>query len=162
MEVVMSHSYLPADDEQLIARLGAVAREFDSPPPLVYELGRQVYQLHRVDDELVELAADSLLDSHAVRASTTDIRLLSFESAGTSIELEISREGSTSSILGQLTGAGVTGGGRAYLETATGEAGSAPIDTDGRFEFFDAPHALVRVRLEPSGAPSLSTSWVTL
>jgi hypothetical protein len=162
MELVMNHSHLPADDEELIARLGAVARELDPPPPLVYELGRQVFQLRRIDDELVELVADSLLDSQAVRAAATEVRLLSFESAGTSIELEISREGSSASILGQLTGGGSAGGSRAYLQTPTGDAGSTPVDADGRFEFLEAPQALVRVRVERSGAPNLSTSWVML
>lgn len=158
----MSHSHLPADDERLIARLGAVARELDPPPPLLYELGRQVFSLRRVDDELAELVADSLLDSHAVRAAATDVRLLSFESAGTSVELEISREGVNTTILGQLRGGGRAGGGRAYLQTPAGDVGSAPIDADGRFEFLDAPQALVRVRVERSGAPNLGTSWVAL
>lgn len=158
----MSQSHLPDDDHRLIARLGAVAREIDAPPPVVYELGRQVYQLHRIDDQLAELVADSLLDSHAVRVATTDIRLLSFESAGASIELQISREGSTTSILGQLTGGAVAVGGRAYLQTPSGAAGYVPIDADGRFEFLDAPHALVRVRVESLDAPSVSTPWVVL
>ncbi len=158
----MSHSYQPSDDERLIAHLGAVALELDPPPPLIYELGRQVYQLHRIDDELVELVADSLGATQAVRVAATDVRLLSFESAGVGIELEISGEGSTSSILGQVTGGGVPVGGRAYLQAVTGEAASTPIDADGRFEFVDVPRALVRLRLESSGGPNLSTAWVAL
>jgi hypothetical protein len=158
----MNHPNGPADD-RLIARLSAIAREVDPPAPMVYELGHQMYGFHRIDDELAELVVDSRLDSHAVRAAASDTRLLSFEGSGATIEIEVTREGMTYSILGQLTRAdsGPVGG-RAFLETPGGPTRSSVIDSHGRFEFTGIPDTLARFRVETAGAPSVTTAWTEL
>lgn len=159
----MNDPGLSADDERVIAQLGVIAREVDPPPPTIYELGRLAYQLYRIDDELAELVADSWLDSHAVRAGVSDTRLLSFECPGTAIEIEISREGTTRSILGQLTRPGVEPvGGTAFLQIRSGPTLSTGIDSDGRFEFTATPESLARFRLETAGAPTVTTAWTQL
>lgn len=159
----MNETGRSADDERIIAQLGAIAREIDPPPPMTYELGYQVYELHGVDDELAELVADSWLESHAVRGLAPDIRLLTFQSPATAIEIEISREGTTRSILGQLTHpAAQAAGGRATLQTRSGPASATTIDGEGRFEFPTAPDSLARIRLEATGLPPVTTAWTQL
>jgi hypothetical protein len=162
MELAMNGPSRPVDDDRLLARLGAIADEIDPPPPLVYELGHEAFQLYRIDEELAELVADSRLDSNAVRASVADIRLLSFESAGMTIEVQISRDRTTRSVLGQLMRPDSEGGGQVYLETPGGTVGSAEIDADDRFEFFDAPESLVRFRIETAALATVTTAWVEL
>ena len=159
----MNHPDRPADDERLIAQLSAIAREVDPPPPMVYELGHQMYGFYRIDDELAELVVDSRLDSHAVRAAASDIRLLSFEGPGVTIEIEVTREGTTHSILGQFTWAefGPVGG-RVFLETPSGPTQSSVIDSHGRFEFTGTSDSLARFRVETAGGPSLTTAWTEL
>lgn len=159
----MNDPWLSAEDEQLLAELGAIARQVDPPPAMLYEMGHQVYQLYRVDDELAELVADSWLDSPAVRAVASDIRLLSFEGPGASIEIEIAREGATLSILGQLTRSVFEPvRGRAFLEFRSGQTVSTGIDGDGRFEFTTLPTPLARFRIETPGAPTVITAWTNL
>jgi hypothetical protein len=150
------------DDERLITRLAALAREADPPPPDLYELGRATFELYRIDDELAELMTDSRLDSHAVRAGTADVRLLSFESAGTSLEIQITGSGATRSVLGQLVGPQVPGPGRAFLHRPSGSpAQSSAVDAFGRFQFPKAPASRFRIRVEVAGSPSISTGWLT-
>ncbi len=149
-------------DEVLLARLGAIAQEVDPPPELAYAVGREVFRLYRIDDELADLVADSRLEAAAVRATVADIRLLSFHCAGISIEVQISREGTTNAVLGQLVREVPADGGRAYLETPAGPVSSAPIDSDDRFEFRDVPASLVRFRIEGTVGPDITTAWVEL
>ncbi len=150
------------DDERLISRLAALAREADPAPPDLYELGRATFQLHRIDDELAELVADSWLDSRAVRAGTADVRLLSFEGPGASLELQITGDGATRSVLGQLLGPPGSRSGRAFLHRPdVAAAQSSAVDEYGRFQFPKAPASLFRIRVEPAGWPSISTAWLT-
>jgi hypothetical protein len=154
---------LSADDERVIAELGAIARKIDHPPATVYELGRQAYQLYRIDDELAALVADSWLDSHAVRAVASDTRLLSFECPGTAIEIEVSREGTTLVILGQLTRPGTEPvRGEAFLQFRSGHTLTTGIDSAGRFEFTATPEASARFRLDTAGARTVVTAWTRL
>lgn len=159
----MNDPWLPPEDEQLLARLGAIAHELDPPPPMIYQMGYQVYQLYRIDDELAELVADSWLDSHAVREVASDTRLLSFEGPGAAIDIEVVREGATLSILGQLTRSVFEPvRGRAFLEFRSGQTVSSGIDGDGWFEFTAPPKRLVRFRIETPGAPTVITAWTKL
>lgn len=149
------------DDERLISRLAALAREADPPPPDLYELGRAAFQLYRIDDELAELVTDSWLDSHTVRAGTAEVRLLSFESHSASLEIQITRSGATRSVLGQLVGPQVPGPGRAFLHVPSGSpAQSSAVDEHGRFQFPKAPASTFRIRVELAGSPSVSTAWL--
>jgi hypothetical protein len=158
----MNHPDRPTDDdERLITRLAALAREADPPPADLYELGRATFQLYRIDDELAELVADSRLDSHAVRAGTADVRLLSFESAGTSLEIQLTGAGATRSVLGQLVGPRVAGPGRAFLHRPDESLPqSGAVDDYGRFQFSEIPASLFRIRVELAGSPSISTAWL--
>jgi hypothetical protein len=149
------------DDERLISRLAALARQADPPPPDLYELGRATFQLYRIDDELAELVADSWLDSHAVRAGTSEVRLLSFEGPGASLEIQLTGGGATRSVLGQLVGPPGSGPGRAFLHQPDGSpAQASAVDEYGRFEFPEAPAGLFRIRVEPAGSPAISTGWL--
>ena len=104
--------------------------------------------------------ADSRLDRQLVRAGPEGVRLLSFESDGTVLEIQISGAAGTRSILGQLVRPAGHRDGRAFLQQPTGAPVSAAIDAYGRFEFSEAPEALFRIRVEATGAPSITTAWV--
>lgn len=159
----MNHPDRPTeDDERLIIRLAALARDADPPPADLYELGRATFQLHGVDDELAELVADSRLASHAVRAGTADVRLLSFEGTGMSLEIQLTGTGATRSVLGQLVGPEVAGPGRAFLHRPSeSPPQSSAVDEYGRFQFSEAPASLFRIRVELAGSLSISTAWLT-
>jgi hypothetical protein len=150
------------EDERLLARLGAIAREIDPAPQLVREIGYAAYSLHRLDDELALLVADSRSELEAVRSLTSEVRLMSFQSPGVSVEIEVSRERSRITAIGQLMPADAAAGGQVRLETPEGTVASVRIDSDGRFEFSDVAESLVRFRVEAKGVKAVTTCWVEL
>lgn len=151
-----------ADDERLLDLLGGIAQQVDPAPPLAYELGHETFALHRIDDELAELVADSLLDAHAVRATASDVRLLSFQGPGLIVEVQVSHADARYSVIGVLERSASGDGGRAYLETPDGASSSVLIDADDRFEFEDVRQSLVRFRIAIQGHVDVTTAWVRL
>ncbi|HEX3906708.1 MAG TPA: hypothetical protein VHW92_02120 [Mycobacteriales bacterium] len=150
------------DDERLLARLGAIAREIDPAPQLVREIGYAAYSLHRLDDELALLVADSRSELDAVRSVTSEVRLMSFQSPGISVEIEVSRGPSQITAIGQLMPADAAAGGQVHLETPAGNVASVRIDSEGRFEFSDVTESMVRFRVEAPGVKTVTTCWVEL
>jgi hypothetical protein len=157
----MSESREALDDERLMARLAAIAHDIDPAPALAYAIGHAAFSLHRLDDELALLVADSRLDA-AVRSLTSEVRLMSFQSPGVSVEIEVSREPSGNSAIGQLIPADSADGGYVHLETPIGTLTTVRIDPDGRFEFPDVAESLVRFRVEAEGLRAVTTCWVEL
>ena len=146
---------LHPDDEALLLRLGAVAREIDHVPDLVLDAGRAAFGLRRLDAELAELVADSLLDTAGVRGGSD--RLLSFEVGDTALELQVSPRGEGAHVLGQVVGAPLDGA-RLVAETATGEREVA-LDATGTFR---ADLDAGRFRFHPTtpGRAPVTTAWV--
>jgi hypothetical protein len=158
----MSERDEASDDAQLLSRLVGIAREIDPAPELAYELGRSAFSLQRLDDELALLVADSRLDAGAVRSVASEVRLMSFQSPGVSVEIEVSRASSRNSAIGQLVPAESAEGGYVHLETPIGTLSTVRIDSAGRFEFPEVAESLVRFRVEAVGAKSVTTCWVEI
>lgn len=151
------------DDEALLVRLGAVARTADPAPDLVRELGRAAFAMRRLDAELAELVADSAVDALAgVRATAVSGRLLTFESAGVTVEVEVSTAPSGGlTLVGQVVPAG--DGGLVRLEARDGQSRSVELGEVGTFRFDAVAPGVVRLHVEHDpGTAVVTTSWVPL
>jgi hypothetical protein len=150
------------DDQDLLARLGAIAQTADGPPDLTYELGRAAFAWRTVESELAQLVADSDLQSALVRSTASDTRLLSYATEDTTIEIELSVRGGRRSLLGQVLPERPAPGWVVRAETDTGPATPAPLDPVGRFEIHDVVGDRLRLRIEAPGATAVTTVWVNL
>jgi hypothetical protein len=160
---------LPADDADLMALLGGIALALDPPPANSYDIGYGLFSLYRMEDELAALVADSLTSAGAVRASTTDVRMLSFESSELTVEVQSSRIGDRIAILGQVFETEPSQSAPTesvvrvvYLETQDGIQASVVVDAGGRFEFDDVPAGLVRFRVASDETSGVATAWTQL
>ena len=143
-----------AADEQLLARLRDASAAYDPVPEHVLAAARAALTTRRLDEELAALVADSALAEAGVRAGAPDVRLLTFESAEVSLELQVEYRDDRVSVRGLVTGA--TGeAGEAVVEVA-GERHAVPID-DGWFAVTGLPRGATRVSV-----PGTTTSWVHL
>jgi hypothetical protein len=145
------------DDDGLLRAVGEVIDDRDPVPRRAVEVAGAAFELHGVDDELAELVADSLVDAgagvrHDGRAGS-DGRLLSFEGAGLTLDVELLADGAT--VIGEVAPPA-----RAVVEVRTAE-GTAVVETD------DAGRFLARLGRGPcrfrvsSGGATVVTPWVT-
>jgi hypothetical protein len=150
------------DADPTFATLRSVVDRADPVPPAVIAAAKASFTWRTIDSELAELVTDSAEMSAAsgagVRGETAP-RLLTFEAAGLSVEVEVAESGSTRRLVGQLvpmTPAEVV---------VRWNAGSASTTADdlGRFVVSDVPAGLVRlaVRRRTDANPVL-TSWVSI
>jgi|tagenome__1003787_1003787.scaffolds.fasta_scaffold20576607_2 hypothetical protein len=138
-------------DDEMLARLRNAANELDPVPEHVLAAARAAITTRRLDEELAELIADSALVDSAVRAAGGEVRLLSFEAADVSLELQVEYRGDEVSVRGLVTGTT----GEAVVEVA-GTRHTVPID-DGWFAVTGLPRGATRVSV-----PGVVTSWVRL
>lgn len=146
------------DSQELLARLARIADEIDPAPPLGYELGYAAFDFRRIDSELVELTADSAVDTRqpaGVRGGS-GVRLLTFEAADLEVELQVVPEGGRRSLLGQVVGAV----GRVQVQSAEGRT-TATVGPHGRFQVDGAPAGRIRLHVTV-GSAEFVTSWVTV
>jgi hypothetical protein len=151
-----------ADDQDLLARLGAVAAAVDGPPDLAYELGRAALAWRDPDAEMAQLVADSETLSAGVRGGPQDNRMLSFEADDLTIEVQVSVSRGQRSLIGQVLPEPSEGGGVVHAQTPTGSAPPAHLDTVGRFQVDAVPGDLLRLRIERPGGEPVTTVWVNL
>jgi hypothetical protein len=147
---------LSADDDELLSRLGPVLAAVDPVPPLVTAAARSAWELRALDAELAELVRDSA-DESAGLAGVRGVsapRLLTFEVAGGSLEVEVSGSGARRRLVGQVSGAPVTG----LVLEVPGERTPWPVDEQGRFSG-EAPAGPFRLRVQLAGR-EVATSWV--
>ena len=142
------------DDDVLVEHLRDALRAGDPIPEDAVVAALGVFGLHRVDEELAALAADSLVDAGVlVRRDQSSPRMLSFVTEGLTIEIELSVE------LGVLLGV-LAPPTSSIIEVQT-VSGSIETRSDdlGRFrvELADGPLRL-HVTL---GDRSVVTPWIT-
>src|SRR5690349_21143978 len=118
------------DEDELFRRLTEMLSPQHNPPAMVTELAKQSFGLRTVDAELAELVADSEVEGTAAavrRGAQADIpRLLTFETAGLLVELEIGGAGRARRILGELVPPGT-----AKIEVRQpGATGAQLVDAD--------------------------------
>lgn len=152
---------LGPEDEALLQRLRSVVRAVDPPPELVRELGRAAFGLRSLDAELAALVTDSAEEELVGVRSTATGRLLVFETADASIEVEVSATADgTLLLVGQVVPG--SGGQTVRLERRDGGSTSGPLGDVGTFRFADVAPGAVRLHVERTGAEPLTTSWVHL
>jgi hypothetical protein len=151
---------LPDTDAELLAALGTALHDIDPVPQAVIDAARASLTWRTIDAELAELVEDSALDPFAGVRSTGGPRLLTFEFEETAVVLEVSSQGVTRKVLGQLVGPS----GSTSVEFRHA-AGSVHVDTDdlGRFSVDRVPSGPVSLVCDLSdGESRLVTSWVTV
>jgi hypothetical protein len=149
----------PADDaadDELLSRLRALAAERDPVPGHVLAAARAALTTRRLDEELAALVADSALaGAGQVRAGDAQLRVLTFETADVSLELQVEYRDERVTVRGLVTGAS----GEAVVEVA-GERHAVAID-EGWFAVADLPRGATRVTVPGPRGPII-TSWVQL
>ena len=131
---------LPSSDDELLARLAHVVEEADPVPAAVTEAALAALTTRTLDAELAELVEDSALGTlTTVRDGTSDTRMLSFESAGVTVELQVRADGATRAMRGLVAGAV----GEVTAQTLDTER-TAAVDAGGWF-------SLDGLRRAPSG-----------
>jgi hypothetical protein len=141
-------------DDALLAELGEVLRA-DGPTADVIAAAKELFTWRTVDAELAALTFDSLLDDDpaAVRATAAAPRLLTFEAAGVTVELEVELDvGAASGASRRLVGQVVPPrSGRVEL-VVDGRSRQTPVDDVGRFVVAlpDEPGP-IRLRLTTGG-----------
>lgn len=147
-------------DHALLARLGSTFDATDPVPQEVVALARTSLSWRDPDVALAELVADSLTDAALVRTRRAGgPRLLTFEAAGLTIEVEVAEDGGRRRLLGQLVPPS-----RAEIVVRWAN-GQRHVDADeiGRFSASGIPAGQVSLSCTLSQtAKPVTTSWVTI
>ena len=148
---------IPGDDE-LMERLRAIGGQVDPPPATVLAAAQAALATRRLDAELAEL----MLDSHepagaGVRAGAAEVRVLSFESATVTIELQVRALPAGAALRGLVDGAT----GPVILESGD-DRREVAVDEEGWFTVDGVPAGLVRLRATAVGGAPVVSSWVSL
>lgn len=148
------------DDRQLLALLrGVLATDGDPTvavaPQEVQDAALAAWTWRTVDEELAELSYDSAAepDRSGVRGNATRHRQLTFESDGSTLEVELSgRE-----LLGQ-----VLPGRRVRVRLSTPDGAGPELDSDdrGRFRVDEVPSGVFRLSYDALNGPRRSTGWI--
>jgi hypothetical protein len=143
-------------DDALLDRLRRLAAELDDPPDHVDRAARAALFTRRLDHQLAELIADSAQIQPVARAGEPSIRLLTFETATVSLELQVDEVAGRRAVRGHVTGAA----GEAVVETAS-DTRTAAIDQRGWFAVDDLPAGVIRIRLQAADGTAVTTGWVS-
>jgi hypothetical protein len=145
-------------DDQLLARLHAVAAMHDPVPDDVVLAARSAWAYRRLDAQLAELVEDSALELEpsGVRSDAADNRLLTFSSEVAEIEVEVVVTGERRRVVGQCIPGTI-------LEVTVREPDVErviPTDDLGRFEI-EVAAGLVSLRCAwPHTGHVVETAWV--
>jgi hypothetical protein len=152
----------PPGDERLLDALRELTARVDPVPPDVVDAARSAIAWRRMDAELAELLYDSVEDQAALAGVRSEggPRLLTFEAAEISVELEVTPSGDERRLVGQIVPPG-----EARLQVRH-PAGVVEVTADalGRFATGALPAGPVSIRLEPAGAGHgpVETGWVAI
>src|SRR2546423_120672 len=147
-------------DDHLVSELRAVANAVDAVPEPVVAAARASLTWRTIDAELAELAYDSLLDDAALAGTRaggdTGPRLLTFEAADMSVEVEVTEVGARRKLVGQLVPPAP-----ATVEVRhPGGTSTVAADGLGRFSVDAVDAGPVSLRITVTGP--VTTAWVVL
>jgi hypothetical protein len=157
----MSEHDARPQDERLVERLRAAATRFDPVPPEIDAAARAAFTWRTIDAELAALAYDSVLDADllvGVRGQQGP-RMLTFEAAGLTAELEVVVSDGRRRLVGQLVPPGPARIGIRH------RGGELTVDADdlGRFAVDGVERGPVSLRIDAqAGAVAVHTDWVNL
>lgn len=155
------------DDRQLLAMLrgvldtgpdpatGPEPAAGPDPPPVVLDSALAAWSWHTLDEELAALAYDSAGDAAlaGVRGEAGRHRQLTFESEGTTLEVELAdRE-----LLGQFLPPRRV---RVRLSTPDGTGEELDSDERGRFHVVAVPPGVFRLSYDAQQGRWRSTGWI--
>ena len=152
------------DDDSLEQELGELLGRADPIPPTVLQAGRAALGWRRLDAELAELLADSVLGSDELalaRGAEAPVRSVTFGTGERAIDLDVEERGAGRTLRGQLSPpAPVT----VEVQRQDGTTlASVRADRFGRFVVELAGAGTIRLRL--AGEPQLGTietAWITV
>jgi hypothetical protein len=153
-----------ADEDELFRRLTEMLSPQHNPPASVTELAKQSFGLRTVDAELAALVADSEVHgtAAAVRGSQTISapRLLTYQTTGLLVELEVGAAEGRRRILGELLPEG-----EATIEVRQpGAPGSrfVEVDPEGRFVVDGLRTGPFSLTCRRPGRSPVTTEWTSL
>ena len=153
-----------SDEDELFLRLTEMLSPQHNPPASVTELAKQSFGLRTVDAELAALVADSEIHGTAApvrRSRTVDVpRLLTFQTAGLLVELEIGTTGGRHRILGELMPEG-----KAMIEVRQPGGPSSrtvEVDDEGRFMVDGLRPGPFSLTCRRPGRSPVTTEWTSL
>lgn len=151
------------DDHELEDELRRLAARHDRVPAELMQAAIDAFAFRDLDAELAELVFDSMLDDDPATLvrSSSGRRLVSFQAAGLTIDIEVTTAGPERTVMGQVIPPQ-----RAAVEIRRREGVSA-VDTDdlGRFTSPGLRSGPVSLRVRPAGAgqgPAIVTDWVSI
>ena len=153
------------EDELLLEELRRIARRVDPVPYAVQEFATAAFGFREPEAELARLLHDSAVDAPAAAIrSDGGSRLLTFQTQGFSLELEVVTDNSVRRLVGQL----VPPAPAQLTVVPRAGAGPPPVEADehGVFVMRDVPAGWSRIRCLPQGgtrpARAVITDWVML
>lgn len=154
-----SYPRSPQDDGLAVeADLRAAAAMFDPVPPWLESAAIDAFDLLQIDAELAELVFDSRLEQAVVRGDS-DVRLLTFQTGDTLIDVELSGSGNARRLVGNLVPAGPA---RVEIRSPRGTV-EVLVDELGRFAAALTAGPFSLICRWPQHAPEqvVVTDWVT-
>lgn len=142
--------------DALEADLRRIAALADPPPAWVLHAAIAAFATRRVDQELADLVLDSDLVPVGETRAEDDMRLVEFECAGVSVELQL-QYGRHLSLRGVVTGAT----GDVVLELP-GERRVIALDDDGWFALDGLPSGPARLQMTTEDGTAVVTAWFHL
>jgi hypothetical protein len=152
-------------EDPLVAELRDLFAEVDPVPALVVEVAKASLGWRRLDGDLAELLADSVLDSEQLAGTRggAPVRSVSFKSPSMTIDLEVHPGDETQTLLGQISPPAPLD---IEVQAADGTTvASARSDELGRFRASLASRGTIRLLLgaeRTAGAAAVQTSWITV
>ena len=152
-------------EDPLMAELRSMFAAADPVPAPVIEHARASIGWRRLDSDLAELLADSVLDSEQFVGTRggMPVRSVSFRSGSMTIDLEVHKDGPAPLVLGQISPP------EALVITVESSDGTtvASVRSDGLGRFRAALKGVGTIRLQlssepPNGRPTVHTSWISV
>jgi hypothetical protein len=149
-----------ADDDHLLAALGAALRSGRSVPAEFIAMGQAAFSWRGITAELALLTYDSVLEDAAtklagVRSEQASLRYLTFTSREFTLEIEVTAD----AVLGQLV---PPGPGQVEVRAADVTVVTAVIDEGGGFTIRPFPRGAFRLYCQTANGRSVLTSWLLL
>jgi len=142
-------------DDELEAELRRAIELFDPVPSHLLQIAVEAYTLRTLDAELAELVFDSLSGPSRVRGGRQP-RVLTFQGAGLTVDLEITVTAAGGRVVGQLMPSR-----RLEVEVLGGRPVTLMADDLGRFVYDDVPAGPFSLRCR-LGDATVVTEWITV